>query len=74
MEPAQAKIKILLGEFPVVDHKLDGLTVHLGGTVYITMHLGDLQHEVKPGDKLPLFTEITCPPLPITNPTNTPSF
>lgn len=51
--------KIYIGEFPVVECKLGGITIDLGKHVFATIHLGDFPHNVKPGDKLPLFTEIS---------------
>lgn len=59
MEPIEGTIKIYLGEFVVVDCKLDGITLNIGRNVHITIHVGDLPHKVKIGDKLPLFTEIS---------------
>jgi hypothetical protein len=58
MEPIKDKVKVYLGEFIVVQTKLDGITIDLGRNIHITMHLGDFTHDIKPGDKLPLFTEI----------------
>lgn len=58
MEPAETKVKIYLGDYEVVQVKLDGITIDLGRYVHITMHVGDLPHSVKTGDKLPLYTEI----------------
>jgi hypothetical protein len=58
MEPIKDKVKIYLGEFKVVQVKLDGITIDLGRNIHITMHLGDFTHDIHPGDKLPLFTEI----------------
>jgi len=60
MEPSQDKVKIYLGEF-TVDHvdNLGAIGFSLGKKAHITMHVGDFQHAVKVGDKIPLFTEIT---------------
>jgi hypothetical protein len=59
MEPAQGPVtKIYMGVFPVVEVKLGAITINIGHQVHITIHLGDLPHNVKTGDRLPLFTEI----------------
>lgn len=59
MEPAQAKMRIFMGEFEVVEiYAMGALRVKLGPGTTITLHLGDFPHKVKPGDKIPLFTEI----------------
>lgn len=54
----KAKMKIYMGEFEVVQVKFDGITVNVGKKVHITLHLGDFKHTTKPGDKIPLFTEV----------------
>jgi hypothetical protein len=61
MEPTETKVKIFLGEF-VVDNvdALGAIGFSIGKKAHITMHVGDLKHMVKLGDKIPLFTEITC--------------
>lgn len=52
-------MKFFLGEYTVVQSRYaGGITIDLGKGVYTTIHLGDFQHDVKVGDKLPLFTEI----------------
>ena len=58
MESAKAKMRIWLGDFTVVETKLDGITINIGRNVHLTMHVGDFQHKIKVGDTLPLFTEI----------------
>jgi hypothetical protein len=58
MEPIKGPLKIYLGEFPVVQTKIGAITIDIGHKVYVTMHLGDFAHDVKCGDKLPLFTEL----------------
>ena len=59
MEPTNPPVKIYLGEF-VVDmvDPLGAIGFSLGKKAHITMHIGDFQHTVKVGDKIPLFTEI----------------
>jgi len=37
-----------------------GITIDIGKGIYTTIHLGDIKHNVKEGDKLPLYTEIQC--------------
>lgn len=56
MEPAPTKI--ILGEFPITELRLDAIRVRIGKEVSIWIHLGDFPHDLKPGDTLPLFTEI----------------
>lgn len=74
MEPVTHKMKIFLGEYEVVEAKfMGGVTISLNKQVHITLWLGDLVHGVKPGDKLPLYTEITCLNSTPTNPTNSPN-
>ena len=58
MEPVKAKMRVWLGDFPVVECKLDGITLNIGRNVHLTMHVGDFPHKIKPGEMLPLFTEI----------------
>lgn len=59
MEPTQGKMKVLMGEFEVVQvDTFGGITINVGRKVHITIHVGDFPHMVKPGDKLPLFTEV----------------
>lgn len=60
MEPSGGsmnKLKIFLGEFEVVSTRL-GITIELGKGVHTTIHLDPSLHSVKPGDKLPLYTEV----------------
>lgn len=57
--------KFFLGEYKVVEATGLGITICLGRGVHITIHIGDITHHIKPGDKLPLFTEIPCDILPI---------
>jgi hypothetical protein len=61
MESLESKIKIYLGDFPVVDIKVGGgITINVGRNVHITIYLrGDIYHNIKEGDILPLFTEIS---------------
>jgi hypothetical protein len=59
MESTYPKMRILMGEFPVVEVKPYGaITINVGKNVHITIHVGDFQHSLNPGDKVPLFTEI----------------
>lgn len=58
MEPAKAKMKIFLGEFPVVNHTLTKLTIDLGNNVTITMHVAGLPLLIQNGTMLPLFTYV----------------
>jgi hypothetical protein len=52
-------MKIFLGEFEVDQvGPLGTIGFSLGKKAHITMHIGDFQHTVKVGDKIPLFTEI----------------
>ena len=50
--------KIFLGDFEVVQVLLGGITINVGRNVHITIHVGDFPHNIKAGDRLPLFTEI----------------
>jgi hypothetical protein len=58
MEPPQAKMRIFLGEFEVIEMLIDGFRLKLGPGTSISVHLGDFPHKVKPHDRIPLFTEI----------------
>ncbi len=59
MEPTAPKIRIFLGEFDVVEVlSMGAFRLKLGPGTTITIHLGDFPHRVKPGDRVPLFTEI----------------
>ena len=59
MEPVEAKMKIYLGEFKVVQaDPLGAITLNIGRNVHVTIHLGDFPHTVKTGDTLPLYTEV----------------
>lgn len=52
-------VKIHLGDFPVVQvSQLGGIVIAIGKGIHNHSHLGDFPHDVKPGDKLPLYTEI----------------
>jgi hypothetical protein len=46
-----------LGNFPVVESKLGGITLNIGKNVHITIHSG-LPHSIPEGTLLPLFTEV----------------
>ncbi len=58
---------IFLGEYTVVERadSLGSIAIHLGNNVYINMHIVGLPMTVKPGEKLPLFTQIPYNPRPI---------
>ena len=57
--PHQVTQRFLLGWFEVVQaHYADGITIDMGKGVFTTIYIGDFQHSVKPGDRLPLYTEI----------------
>ena len=58
MESTQATMKIYMGEFKVVQVKLDGITINIGRNVHVTIHLGDFPHTLKAGDSIPMFTEV----------------
>ena len=59
MEPTKTKMRIYLGEFEVVEVKsFGGIRIMLGPGTTITIHVGDFPHQVKLGDKLPLYTEM----------------
>lgn len=58
MEPTPNTLKIYLGEFYVVEVAKGRLTIDLGKNVHITIYLGDYDHTIKSGQKLPLYTEI----------------
>lgn len=58
MESAKDKVKIWLGDFPVIEMKVGGITINIGKNVHLTFYVGDFPHKVKVGDKLALFTEI----------------
>jgi hypothetical protein len=53
-----AALKLYLGEFPVIENKLGNCTVHLGKNVTITIPLQGVPNTLKPGDLLPLYTEV----------------
>lgn len=60
MEPTNPPLKVHVGDFEVVQVKGTAITVHLGNNVHATIHMiGDVQHNIKSGDTLPFFTEIT---------------
>ena len=59
MEPARSPLTVFLGEFEVWEARYPGtVALHMGQNVVISIHLGDVTHMVKPGDKLPLYTTI----------------
>ena len=59
MEPTQAPLKIFVGDFEVVQVKGSAITLHLGKQVHATIHImGNIQHDIKEGDTLPLYTEL----------------
>jgi hypothetical protein len=58
MESAPNTLKIYLGEFYVVEVAKGRLTLDVGKNVHITIYLGDYDHTIKTGQKLPLYTEI----------------
>jgi hypothetical protein len=59
MEPTQSQIKVYVGDFEVVEVSPNTITMDLGKHVYATIHLTGVTHTIKPGDKLPFYTEIT---------------
>ena len=72
MEPTEGKIvPIYLGDYVVENIAPTGsITINVGGNVRITIH-ARVRHQVKLGDKLPLYTRIPlCPPSLNTSPTN----
>jgi hypothetical protein len=58
MEPTQAPLKVFVGDFEVVHVSGMSITLHLGKHVHATIHL-PIEHNVKEGDTLPLYTELT---------------
>jgi hypothetical protein len=58
MEPTQNLLKIYLGSFQVIEVGQGKIIINMGKGVHVTIFLSDLSHEVKPGQQLPLFTEI----------------
>jgi hypothetical protein len=59
MEPTQSTVKVHMGDFTVVQvSNLGGITINIGKNVHITIHIGDFPHQIKTGDRLPLFTEV----------------
>lgn len=59
MESPRSPLTVFLGEFEVVEARYPGtIALHMGHNVVISIHLGDVMHTVKPGDKLPLYTTI----------------
>jgi hypothetical protein len=51
-------MSLYMGDYEVVAVTPLAITIHLGRNVHIHIHPGDLQHNVKPGDKLPLYTQV----------------
>lgn len=62
MEPTNPPLKVFIGDFEVVQVSGLQITLHLGKHVHATIHL-PIEHTVKAGDTLPLYTE-----LPYANP------
>ena len=58
MEPTHAPLKVFVGDFEVVQVKDKAITVHLGKNVHATIYL-PMEHDVKAGDTLPFYTELT---------------
>mgnify|MGYP001571891505 CR=1 FL=1 len=58
MEPAKAEMTLFLGDYEVVQVTPLDITIHIGNNVHIHIHPGELQHNVKAGMKLPLFTKV----------------
>ena len=58
MEPTQAPLKVFVGDFEVVHVSGMAITLHLGKHVHATIHL-PITHDIKEGDTLPLYTELT---------------
>jgi len=58
MEPTQAPLKVFVGDFEVVHVSGMAITLHLGKNVHATIHLPFI-HDIKAGDTLPLYTELT---------------
>lgn len=59
MEPTQAPMKVFVGDFEVVEVGLNTITINLGKHVFATIHLQGVEHQVKPGETLPFFTELS---------------
>jgi hypothetical protein len=57
MEPTNPPLKVFVGDFEVVHVSGMQITLHLGKHVHATIHL-PITHDVKPGDTLPLYTEL----------------
>lgn len=58
MEPTNTPLKVFVGDFEVVQVTGSAITIHLGKHVHATIHL-PITHQIKEGDTLPLFTELT---------------
>ena len=58
MEPTNPPLKVFVGDFEVVQVTGMAITLHLGKHVHATIHL-PITHDVKAGDTLPLYTEIS---------------
>lgn len=50
-------MRIFLGEYPVIENKLGAVTIDLGRNVTITIHV-TIPCSLKPGNTLPLYTDI----------------
>lgn len=50
-------MRIFLGEFLVLENKLGAVTIDLGRNVTITIHV-TVPCSLKPGNTLPLYTDI----------------
>lgn len=58
MEPTKTKITIYLGDYEVVQTTSLAITISIGKGVHIHIHPGDLKHNIKPGMRLPLYTQV----------------
>jgi hypothetical protein len=59
MEPAQAKVRMYLGVYEVIEIlALGAIRVKLGPGTAVVIHMGDFPHLVKLGDRIPLYTEV----------------
>lgn len=60
-------MQLYLGSYEVVERKdqLGSFAIHLGGHVYINIHVLGLPARMKAGDKLPLFTKVPYDPKPL---------
>ena len=53
-----AALKLYLGEFPIVENALGVVTINLGKNVHIHIPFHTIPNSLKPGDLLPLYTEV----------------